>query len=194
MENPDKYDIMRWDVVMFKNSTSQVPMIYIKPDETFLEFVKLNNYAVMVNIDGTGTVYDNKLIAGVVNESSNVPNCRPNFYDKTGYYVITLYGDWYGYPPGDKLYSETKDGEVSLGCVSFSGLNAPENNNTNITEKRLVFLSNKPKHVHDANNSSSNSSSSSSPDTGMRKWRIVSVCLMLLVVILSLHIYLGKKD
>lgn len=189
MENPDKYDIMRWDVVMFKNSTSQVPMIYIKPDETFLEFAKINNYALMVTIDGTGTIYDNKLIPGVVNESSNVPNCRPNFFDKTGYYVITLNSGWYGYPPGDKLYSEVKAGEASLGGVTFSGLNAPENDNKNIAEKTLVPLVNRAKNMKNVKNTSNTSNKEvSSSEKGMHTWRIISVCLILIIVMLVLHI------
>jgi len=108
-----KYEIKRWDVVMFDNSITKVPMIYVKPDLTFLEFIKSNNYAVMCEIEGTGTVYDGKKIPGVVDKSCFVPNCRPNFFDKTGYYVITLHASWYGYPEPHKL-----------GLVSFAGINA----------------------------------------------------------------------
>jgi hypothetical protein len=66
----------------------------------------------MCEIEGTGTVYDGKKIPGVVDKSCFVPNCRPNFFDKTGYYVITLHASWYGYPEPHKL-----------GSVSFAGIN-----------------------------------------------------------------------
>lgn len=110
------YKIERWDVVMFKNSSSQVPLIYIKPDLTFLEFAQANNFAVMCEISDSGTEYDGKLIPGVVDKSCNIPNCRPNFFDKTGYYVITLNANWYGYPAPNKL-----------GNVKFSGFKQVNN-------------------------------------------------------------------
>lgn len=110
-----EYDIKRWDGVMFGNSITKMPMIYIEPDLKFLQFVEANNYAVVCNITGTGMIYDDVSIPGVVDRSCSIPNCRPNFYEETGYYVITLMGTWNGYPHPDKL-----------GKVVFSGLNAPE--------------------------------------------------------------------
>jgi hypothetical protein len=83
---------------MFGNNNAKVPMIYVKPDTTFLDFIRKNNYAVVCEIEGTGTIYDGKQIPGVVDKSSYVPNCRPNFFEKTGLYVVTLYSNWYGYP------------------------------------------------------------------------------------------------
>lgn len=109
------YKINRWDVVMFGNSTTKVPMIYIKPDLTFLEFARENNFALMCEINGTDTIYDGKKIPGVVDKSCHVPNCRPNFCDKTGFYVISLWADWHGYPNVGKE-----------GTVRFSGMKAPE--------------------------------------------------------------------
>lgn len=115
------YDIERWDVVMFGTSVTKVPMIYIKPDTAFLDFVRVNNFAVMCNISGTGTEYDGKNIAGVVDKSCTVPNCRPNFCAATGYYVITLYANWYGYPTPDKM-----------GKVKIMGLKEPEKSSASV--------------------------------------------------------------
>ena len=89
------YKIYRWNVVLFGNSNTKVPMIYIKPDLELLEFIKANSYTVACNINDTGTIYDGKTIPGVVDVSCNVPNCRPNFCAKTGLYVITLWANWY---------------------------------------------------------------------------------------------------
>lgn len=108
------YKIYRWNVVLFGNSNTKVPMIYIKPDLELLEFIKANSYTVACNINDTGTIYDGKTIPGVVDVSCNVPNCRPNFCAKTGLYVITLWANWYGYPEPDKL-----------GNVNFSGMKLP---------------------------------------------------------------------
>jgi hypothetical protein len=63
------YDIKGWNVVMFNNSTTKVPMIYVKPDVTFKEFAEKNSYAVVCEISGTGTIYDGKRIPGVVDKS-----------------------------------------------------------------------------------------------------------------------------
>jgi hypothetical protein len=73
-------------------------MIYIKPDKTFLEFAKENNYTVFVRIEDTGTIYDGKAMVGIVNKSAYVPNLRPNFYNETGLYVVTLAAQWREYP------------------------------------------------------------------------------------------------
>jgi hypothetical protein len=107
------YPIERWDVVMSGNSITRVPMIYIKPTMEFLEFARANNFVVLCRINGTGTVYDGKEIPGVVDKSCYVPSCRPNFCEKTGLYVISLWANWYGYPEPNKL-----------GNVEFSGMKA----------------------------------------------------------------------
>jgi hypothetical protein len=98
-----EYQIKRWDVVLVNDQ--RVPMIYIKPDLDLVEFLRKNNFKVIVKIKNTDTVYDNKDIQAVVNLSANVPNCRPNFYDQTGYYVAILNSSWNGYPNPDKLGS-----------------------------------------------------------------------------------------
>jgi hypothetical protein len=112
MEANASYDILRFDAVMFDNSITKIPMIYIKPDLAFIDFIAKNNNVVVVTINGSDTIYDGKVISGVVDTSCNVPSCRPNFFDKTGYYVITLYSNWYGYPPNPQ----------KLGTVSIKGL------------------------------------------------------------------------
>lgn len=105
------YQIERWDVIMSNNN--KVPMLYVKPDLTFLDFIKANNFSVVCEISNTNNnFYDKKRFNGVVNRSSNIPNCRPNFFEQTNLYVITLDSKWNGYP---------KD----LGVVKFYGLKQP---------------------------------------------------------------------
>ena len=121
------YPIERWDVVQFDNSIIKYPMIYIKPDSAFLDFAGAHDYKVVAVISGTGRDYDGPHISGVVEGSGNVPNCRPNYYAKTGYYVITLDSSWSGYPY-----------PTQLGSVSFLGLNpkpAPKKEENKTTEK-----------------------------------------------------------
>ena len=110
-----QYEIKRWDVVMTGNNTFKSPIIYIKPDLDFLEFARSNNFAVMAVVEGTGLQYDGNQIPSVINTGCTTPNCRPNMSDATGYYVISLDSNWYGYP---------KNGQ--LGTVSFLGLNKPK--------------------------------------------------------------------
>lgn len=95
-----EYDIQRWDVVLCNGH--RLPMIYITPDVPFLEYAEDNNYKANLTVKDTKTVYDGKHMTGLINQSTYVPNCRPNFYSKTGYYVITLDSSWNGYPqPGN---------------------------------------------------------------------------------------------
>ena len=112
-----KYKIMRWDVVTAGNSNNKIPMIYIEPDITFLEFIRANSFAVVCLISDTDTKYDGKKIPGVVDKSCFTPNCRPNFCEKTGWYVISLWSNWYGYPNVGKE-----------GSVQFYGLEKPDKN------------------------------------------------------------------
>lgn len=92
------YKIERWDSVIPSGNTFPMPMIYIKPDDTFSEYVVNNNYNFFLTISGTNSLYDGNVI-GMINNSANYPNNRVNFYNKTGYYTITLFGNWNGYPP-----------------------------------------------------------------------------------------------
>lgn len=90
------YDIARWDAVIPKDNTFPLPMLYIKADEQFLKYAKENNYYVLLTISGTG-LYDYQT-TGVIDSSGYYPNYRPYFFNATKYFVITIMGDWKGYP------------------------------------------------------------------------------------------------
>lgn len=137
-----EYDIARWDAVMFKNSLTQVPMIYIKPDIELLEYLRVNKYVVAVQISDSDSVYDGKVIPCVVDSSCTIPSCRPNFCEATGYYVASLWSNWYGYPK-------------NLGKAKFIGLVKQEKelekpDNTNYDNKKVThhqLSSIKPKNM-----------------------------------------------
>ncbi len=95
------YNIERWDAVIPPGRDEAYPMIYIKPDKDFIEYSKNNNYTVMVSISGTNTRYDEAPFVAIIDSSGYFPNDRPNFYDKTGFFVITLFSRWLGYPPNN---------------------------------------------------------------------------------------------
>ena len=130
-----EYKIERWDGVMYGNNLTPQPMIYIKPDLSFLEFVKANDYKVKVIIKETGIkLYDNFLIEGIVQTSASTPSCIPNYFNETGYYVITLLNPWMGYPNKDNLGTCTIYGENDKIITPF-GLehNIKLSENTNLT-------------------------------------------------------------
>jgi hypothetical protein len=160
-----QYKIERWDAVLFGNSVSQVPMIYIKPDLAFKEFIQSNANAVVCEISGTGMIYDGKQIPGIADNSGFVPNCRPNFSEQTGYYVVTLWSDWYGYPEPGKL-----------GSVVFKGLNVPAN------QPEKVAVGKKPK-----------KSRALAQTTGMKSTRILVIAVALLVILLLIWLVSRKK-
>lgn len=170
-----EYKIHRWDAVM-GNNNQKVPMIYIKPDLTFMNFIKKNNYTVVVKISGTGTNYDDikEGIIGVVDKSSNHPNCRPNFFKETGLYVVTLQSNWYGYP-----YSEKED---KNGNASFYGLHAAPDTSFNKEETDTK--------LNETQTDSKNSSK------GLNKKQIFIVCLSitaLFVFLLIINEFTRKK-
>ena len=107
------YQIKRWDAVIFGNDNSQSPMFYVTPDMYLLEFFKANQYSVFCEVRGSGSVYDGMIIPGVVNQSAYTPNCRPNYFEDTNTYVVTLNMDFKGYPNRN-------------GSVIFSGYKNPK--------------------------------------------------------------------
>jgi len=77
---------------------------YIKPSLLLLQFLNRNvgngNRMSLVKVEGTNNpIYDGGELFAIVDTSANVPNNRQNFFRETGYYVVTLALDWFGYPP-----------------------------------------------------------------------------------------------
>ncbi len=103
------YKIHRWDAVLFGNSTDPTPIIYIKANSDLLEFAKANKDALLVDLKIPDSIYNDKLVAGLWFKSSDIPNCRPEFFEKTELYVIVLQAPWHGYPD-------------NLGEIAISGL------------------------------------------------------------------------
>ena len=96
------YKIESWNVVLGPDGINQVPMIYVKPDLALINAALQNNQRLACSFHGTKTPiyfsYEGATIMGTVNNSCVVPNCRPNFCEKTGYLTITLETIWRGYP------------------------------------------------------------------------------------------------
>jgi hypothetical protein len=113
-----EYKIERFDSILnCGTSNTALPVIYIKTDPEFLEFAKKNNYIIGCKIKNSGTIYEDKVLPGMIN--NNVLN-RPNFFKQTGLCGITLFVKWNGYPE----YGSTP-------TVTFFGLNEDTNTQTN---------------------------------------------------------------
>lgn len=104
------YKIHRWDAVLFGNSTDPTPIIYIKPNEELFKFSKNNKNTLLVELQTFDSIYNKKQVVGILSKSSDIPNCRPEFFKKTGLYVLVLQAPWHGYPD-------------YLGNVAIIGLN-----------------------------------------------------------------------
>lgn len=179
------YQIQRWDAITQDNVIIK-PIIYIKPDVPFLEFVKVNNYAVICEISGTGTIYDGRKIAGIVDKSCFIPNCRPNFCEKTGLYIITLAADWYGYPDAS-----------TPGTVKIYGLVKPNDQAVKRAEIFRDIVQDKiPKET--IANSMKNARKiqialAAQNNKESRKTKIMIASIILAVIILALSMYLVSK-
>ena len=95
------YKIHRWDTVIFshkKLNPIPTPIIYIKCEENLIKFANDNSNTLLVKLNVPDTIYDNKRVIGIFGKSSEIPNCRPIFFENTQLYVIVLQAPWYGYP------------------------------------------------------------------------------------------------
>jgi len=90
-----EYSINRWDSVIIKNNTYPMPMIYIKPDESFYKKI---NQEILVYIKNSNSKYDQRPILGYVYNSAYFPDNRPNFWNETKSIIIVLFTNWLGYP------------------------------------------------------------------------------------------------
>lgn len=151
------YEIKEWQAILLETSTFPYPMVYIKPDDAFAQYAKENNYSVLVKIQNTNSKYDLQSFIALVDTGATFPNYRPNFYNQTGYYVLTLVGaNWLGYPPQNgSIFIQGNEGPDKLPVESPPPFVAPkpiewyepakvENtciNNLSSTQLGLVLLS-----------------------------------------------------
>jgi hypothetical protein len=93
------YNIVGWDPVNTSGG-NVMAMIYIKPDLKLLSLFQrapLNN--ILTKVQGTKTeLYDDKVVFGTIDKSSDILGCRPNLFNCDGLYCITLDHLWGGYP------------------------------------------------------------------------------------------------
>lgn len=97
-----RLDILKWNPINDEFGEVRAS-VYIKPTLDFLEFINKNNgngnRTYMVNISNTKhPIYDGMPYLGIVDKSSDVANCRQNFYQSTGLYIVMLSVRWFGYP------------------------------------------------------------------------------------------------
>lgn len=155
-----EYSINRWDSVILKNNTYPMPMIYIKPDESFYKKI---NQEILVYIKNSNSKYDQRPILGYVYNSAYFPDNRPNFWNETKSIIIVLFTNWLGYPD-------------SLGKVFIQENTIQENSTTekieNQDSKRIdkVF----PQQIESYNNENNNS------------FPIISIILVVCFVILAI--------
>ncbi len=92
------YKIVRWDAVLNDCTIIPKPFIYFHPDLELLEFLKRNNFRVRVTISGSNSRYDGGKIWAIAKKSTFAAGCRPNFFEGTELWVLTLDVIWNGYP------------------------------------------------------------------------------------------------
>ena len=92
------YEIQGWDPIL--NGENTMAMIYVKPDINLLQiFNNSIDKNVLLSISDSGTLaYDNKVVWGVIDKSSDIIANRQNLFNNSGLYVITLNITWFGYP------------------------------------------------------------------------------------------------
>lgn len=115
--------IIGWNPLL--DGTNHIrPSVYIQPTLELLQFFQRSVlHRGVVEIEGSGSCYDGVNLFATIDKSSNVPNCRQNFYNGTGLYVITLEAMWNGYPPQAGVI-KFKDGIVNE-LIRYASPSAP---------------------------------------------------------------------
>ena len=92
-----EYKIDRVDVVQNPCTQLLQPMLYFTADIDFKNYANQNNNLIRVDVEDT-QYYTGKGIFAKVDESSLLPNCRPNFSAVTNYSVLVLQIPWCNHP------------------------------------------------------------------------------------------------
>ena len=134
----NKYKICRWDPITLGDGLVPMPMIYFKPDSTLLQFAKENNDVLLVVISGSNSIYDGQKIPAILSKSRDVPNYRPNYFEKTNSYVLVLNTIWNGFPSQSSMGEFTVYGlkstpnstPTSVPGITSVSLHTPQNGYT----------------------------------------------------------------
>ena len=95
-------EILRWDVVENPCTNELRPMLYFTPSIDFLNEIHSNpnwNDKIIIDISDVDGPYNGSNLIATMDISKWIPNCRTNFYNATGAYVLILDNViWNGYP------------------------------------------------------------------------------------------------
>jgi len=94
----ETFDIVSWNPI-YINGEIVNACVYIKPTLNLLQFFQdavMNN--VLMNVTGTNSQYDNKIVFGTIDRTSDMQTSRTNFFNDTGLYMVTMDHIWKGYP------------------------------------------------------------------------------------------------
>jgi hypothetical protein len=112
------FKIESWNPVIPENAVFPFPVLYIKPTNGLLEYAKQNKFTILVTVMNSNSVYDNKPMIAVLDSSAYFPNSRINFYNKYGFYTLSLVANWIGYPP--------ENGTVQIDFIDVNSIPKPE--------------------------------------------------------------------
>jgi hypothetical protein len=189
------YTIHRWDAMQFTSSTP-CPVAYIHPDQELHKFSHENGNSLLVRVFGTDCRYNDRYIIGRLFPSSVVPNERPNYFEKTGLYVLVLEGGWKGYPNGlgsCQIFGTVGGIPTDEPGLTTCGRYVPK---SHVPKKTRILESYKPnrdveteidhhfpleKYTHRCNT------------TGMDNSRIIAMYVGLCIIMVSVMIVMRKK-
>jgi hypothetical protein len=177
MVNKYIYDIVAWDPI---NTSGQniMAMVYIKPDLkllTLFQRAPMNN--ILNRVTGTDSkVYDNKIVFGTIDKSSDIPSYRQNLFNCDGLYCVTLDHLWGGYP--------VKNGKIEFLNETVDMLIADYSSNQ--TPEETTKINNSPFKLSDsddATNPNNNNNSNSDKNTNTN-WKTIIYTVMFIIVCL----------
>lgn len=92
-----EFPVYSWSGILLPERVEASPLVYIKPTKELIDYAGGVDFVLDVVVRETDSPYDGPQRA-VLDTSLLVPDYRPNFYNKTGFYVLVLDRPWKGYP------------------------------------------------------------------------------------------------
>ena len=192
-----RINIVKWNPINDEYGDIRAS-VFIKPTLELLEFANRNvsngNRTMMVRISGSGNpIYDGAPFLAILDKTSDAPNCRQNFFNTTGLYLLTLSVRWFGYPEnlgevtflegvlGDTFGSVEKNPPISENYENYDNNDDNDDNNDD----------NDDNNDNNDNNNNNFGNSGVSEENHIRKMSIIGIIvfIVLFCLIMVANVY-----
>lgn len=193
-QKTEPFEILRIDAVTSGSSNDVNPMLYFVPTLELINYIRLNDNLIRINI--TGNDYYNGTKFAIIDQSSMTPNVRPNFYDATILYVATLYNtQWKGYPTN--MGSFTINDEIAKPESIQTLVSQETKSREDKSVENKSVENNKDSYLNLSNNNSESSSKTCSKDDKLSSLELILIVFIIFLILFLIFggiFYFKKKN